>query len=266
MNPLFNSKIRFYEILSHQLQSAVQSSTHQTFDQINRIQLVGLSATMGNVKQLAEWMGAQLFCTDFRPVPLTEHIVAGNQLMLLAGTDRHVSHERTLPPTPANIDPDKVVSLTTRSLQQGQQVLVFCATKAACSQTCKLLCDNMHTFLLNKGIESQPARSKRKCVDISSPSPQLVSHIAFESQHSAMTSQQLLAAREDLVRSLQGLDKVPSSAGSEALESLLVTAVRCGVGYHHAGLDPGERILIEAAFSSGVISVLTGHTCSLILN
>jgi replicative superfamily II helicase len=36
------------------------------------IQFVGMSATLPNITQLSTWIGASLYETDYRPVPLTE--------------------------------------------------------------------------------------------------------------------------------------------------------------------------------------------------
>ena len=38
-------------------------------------QIIGMSATMGGLDALAAWLGARLFMTNWRPVPLREHVV-----------------------------------------------------------------------------------------------------------------------------------------------------------------------------------------------
>lgn len=45
------------------------------------IQIVGMSATIGNLKELAKYLDADIYHKDFRPVELTEYIKCGRDLL-----------------------------------------------------------------------------------------------------------------------------------------------------------------------------------------
>jgi len=124
------------------------NATTSILQSLPTIQMIALSATMGNVAELASWLGGAIYRTTFRPVPLIERIKAGNEVL-----DPQGNLLGTLPAPPAvantkgggksspDPDPDHAIWLCRQALHQGQQVLVFCSSKYACLQTCRSLVD-----------------------------------------------------------------------------------------------------------------------------
>lgn len=55
------------------------------------LQVLGLSATIGNAKELSEWLGAELVESDFRPVPLEEGVLVDDEIRFAKRTKRIVS-------------------------------------------------------------------------------------------------------------------------------------------------------------------------------
>lgn len=91
-------------------------------------QLVGLSATVSNAKDLARWLDAELVTSEWRPVTLHVGTYAGDRLQFLG------QPARTLPAAG-----DPVASLVADTIKSGGQCLVFVSTrKAAESQAQRL--------------------------------------------------------------------------------------------------------------------------------
>ena len=101
------------------------------------VQIVGMSATLPNVGAVAAWLGASLYTTMFRPVPLSFHTVEGDVARPADGGKARVL---SLPPQPASPpavadDLRCVAALVSESASAGHAVLVFCGTKARAQET-----------------------------------------------------------------------------------------------------------------------------------
>ena len=95
---------------------------------IPEAQIVGLSATIANAKEVADWLDGDLVTSDWRPVDLRTGTYYGNNLDFIGQEPR---------PLPAGGDP--VASLVEDAIQAGGQCLVFVSTRrSAEAQATKL--------------------------------------------------------------------------------------------------------------------------------
>ncbi|MCX6356532.1 MAG: DEAD/DEAH box helicase [Candidatus Aureabacteria bacterium] len=84
--------------------------------QVNlRLQILALSATITNARELASWLDAALVCSDWRPVPLAEGVYDGSTI-----TYADLS-TRSLPGSAR----DPLVALVRDTITEGGQVIVF---------------------------------------------------------------------------------------------------------------------------------------------
>ncbi|KAJ7544985.1 hypothetical protein O6H91_09G101700 [Diphasiastrum complanatum] len=93
------------------------------------LQIVGMSATMSNVRAVASWLLAAVYETAFRPVPLDEFVKVGNTIY-----NRDMEVARTIRNN-ANLggkDPEHIVELCHEVVRDGHSVLLFCSSRRAC--------------------------------------------------------------------------------------------------------------------------------------
>ena len=82
-------------------------------------QIVGLSATITNSDEIADWLDCRLVKNDWRPVPLSEGVCDGGTVTMSSGKTFEV--DLSLRGTP--------IDLGVQSVQQGGQSLVFAETR-----------------------------------------------------------------------------------------------------------------------------------------
>ncbi|CAM9293744.1 unnamed protein product, partial [Phaeothamnion confervicola] len=194
------------------------------------LQVVGLSATLPNMEEVADWMGAILYTSEFRPVPLTERVLRnGTELLdrkeklvrtLLidgvgygsGGGEPAAQGKRARRPDPGLLAAQGLAVLCRESVAAANQVIIFCSTRQHC-----LNC----------------ALAVAKALALCPPPDDMVE------QRAALLTR--LAAA------------VPAGAGADPG---LRQTVPAGVAFHHAGLAEQERTEIEAAYRGGLLSVL----------
>lgn len=107
----------------------------------NKIQIIGMSATLPNISDLATWLNAELYVTDFRPIPLKEYFKIGNRIF-----NKHMELVRSLIPTKIEEDPDQIVDLINETVNEGNSVLVFCSTKLSCQKVSEMVARNLVVY------------------------------------------------------------------------------------------------------------------------
>ncbi|KAM9565459.1 DNA polymerase theta isoform 2-T2 [Guaruba guarouba] len=181
------------------------------------IQIIGMSATLPNLGLLASWLDAELYCTDFRPVPLKEWVKIGSNIY-----DSSMNLVREFQPKlQLKGDEDRVVSLCYETVCGGHSVLLFCPSKNWCEKLADIIAREFYSL--------QQAESSGKS---STLAPVIVDREGIDE------------VLDQLKRSVSGLD------------SVLQCTLPWGVAFHHAGLTFDERDIIEGAFRQGLIRVL----------
>ncbi|XP_039911111.1 DNA polymerase theta isoform X2 [Hirundo rustica] len=181
------------------------------------IQIVGMSATLPNLGLLASWLDAELYCTDFRPVPLKEWVKIGSNIY-----DSSMNLVREFQPKlQLKGDEDHIVSLCYETVCGGHSVLLFCPSKNWCEKLADIIAREFYS------LQQTESSAKNSAL-----APVVVDREGINE------------VLDQLKRSISGLD------------SVLQRTLPWGVAFHHAGLTFDERDIIEGAFRQGLVRVL----------
>ncbi|KAM9314831.1 DNA polymerase theta [Pholidichthys leucotaenia] len=190
-----------------------QNTTGSLFD---GVQIIGMSATLPNLSLLANWLGAELYQTDYRPVPLHEHLKVGCNIY-----DKSLSVVREFTPAlHVKGDDDHIVSLCYETIKEGHSVLLFCPSK----NWCEKLADTIAREFYNLRHADQKGDAEPQPVNLD---------------------------QEGLVDVIAQLRRTPAG-----LDPVLQRTVPWGVAFHHAGLTFDERDVLEGAFRQSFIRIL----------
>ncbi|XP_059178781.1 DNA polymerase theta-like [Physella acuta] len=191
----------------------------------NRVQIIGMSATLPNLSLLAKWLKASLYFTDFRPVPLTEYIKVDNKIL-----DAELLIKREIPALLSFPDDlDHVIALSLETVLDGHAVLIFCPTKVWCENLCETIARRFYALI----HENKHTKMKENVLNL-------------------ITNGKLLNLDQDnLKETVEQLKRCPVGA-----DPVLARCILNGVAYHHAGLTFDERDIIEGSFRQGNLKVL----------
>ena len=184
------------------------------------VQIIGMSATLPNLDVLATWLRADLYFTDYRPVPLTETFKVGPVIYDRSGKVlRELSQSLMV-----SGDDDHILGLCQETVQEGNGVLVFCPTKSWCEKLAESIAKHFYTL---------------GCAKTGKPNTECGASSLVTFNYDAL---------RDIFEQLRSCHV--------GLDNVLGKTLRYGVAYHHAGLTYDERDIIEAGFRHGIIKVL----------
>ena len=83
------------------------------------IQVLALSATIGNVDEIAGWLNAKYIVTEWRPVCLKEGVIINDEIQYKDGSARKIEHKTHI----------ATVNLVLNTIKTGGQTLVFASTR-----------------------------------------------------------------------------------------------------------------------------------------
>jgi helicase len=114
-------------------------------------QILGLSATITNSDELANWLGCKLVENTWRPVPLSEGVHDGGVVTMSDGTTFDV--DNTIRGTP--------IDLGVQCVQEGGQSLIFAETRARSKSLATKAMDVIEQFLEKKELVELEKISKK---------------------------------------------------------------------------------------------------------
>ena len=114
-------------------------------------QMVGLSATITNSDEIANWLDCKLIKNDWRPVPLSEGVSDGGEVTMNDG--KTFEFERSLRGTP--------IDLGVQSVMQGGQSLVFAETRTRSKSLATKAADVISKMLEKNELKELEKTSKK---------------------------------------------------------------------------------------------------------
>lgn len=118
--------------------------------EMEKLRIIALSATIPNGEQIAQWLGAKLVTSNWRPVPLREGVYFGGAVIFNDGTVNWVTQE-------SRVD---VIDLTIETIRAGGQALLFLNTRKSAEAVA-----NKAAAAIGKLLNNEEREALRKIAD-----------------------------------------------------------------------------------------------------
>ncbi|KAK6628654.1 hypothetical protein RUM43_002469 [Polyplax serrata] len=120
-----------------------------------KIQIIGMTATIGNLMEVAQFLNAESYVGDFRPVSLHEYIKCENKIYEIDWkSENAVKEVRTLTSSKQGMDPDGIAALV-QEVIPNDSALVFCPTRKNCENVALLLSQVLYRNLMKHKEEEK---------------------------------------------------------------------------------------------------------------
>ena len=212
---------------------------NQSLSYKEKMQVVAMSATVGNLEEVSRFLDAELFTESFRPVKLVEHIVVGSDVLEVRGTGASAVEERYYSILPED-----------NFLNVSYSRFVFTRKTEVATKEARAIDEEGVAALV---MEAFPAHSvlvfcdsKKRCENVAG---MLVNVIQFDVEAVDRVKMVKEKERSALLSSISAL--TPGF-----ICPTLRHTIPFGIAYHHSGLTADERKIIEEGFLEGTIGVL----------
>ncbi len=165
-----------------------------------KAQILGLSATINNAGDIAEWLNAELVRSDYRPVKLYEGVYDSEKVKFLEKKDMYIGNRE-----------NGEILLAEQTVAKGKQALIFLSSRRNAEKTAEETGRFVKKFLTEN-------------------------------------------ERRELDEIAEKILSVPSHPTRQC--ERLASCVRNGTAFHHAGLQHGQRVLVEDSFRKNLIKII----------
>lgn len=200
---------------------------------IPELQLIALSATVGNPDAIADWLDAQLVESTWRPVELKQGVYHDGTIDFVGGDPQPVWTDRTEP----------VPALVADTLADEGQCLVFVHSRRAAASLARELTDLTATDApeLSEAIESTARTATGRSLATTAEAGVAFHHAGLRSEHRSLVEQ---AFRD---RRLQVICATPTLAAGVNIPARRVI-VRDHQRYTDGGREPLSVLEIQQMF------------------